>query len=326
MNALSSRLVIVALLVICVGTACESSRSGEAQPDESQSTAAQTATDEQAANKPSTATPPKDWVETRVDDAKKRLQSSKAGELVWQSLEAHGGLSRWYENGPMYFRFNYQPLGDSTNRDTLQTIDTWSARARHQITDQPETEFGWDGKQAWVKPSDADVAINPRFWALTPYYFIGMPFVLADPGVNLELIGDKKLVRTDETTPKPKAQTFSVVKATFDDGTGDAPDDYYVLYFEPATHELRALRYVVSYPGFFPDGGHSPEKIMFFDGAQTAAGITLAEHLPTHKWDAEAEKPLKKVTDIDVSDLEFRPDTPAAYFEVPAGAKVLEGY
>jgi hypothetical protein len=319
-------LIIATLFAVSLLTACESPQTNEAEATDPSATApaedqAEARIEEQQAE---TATPAEDWVATRVDESQKRLQSTRAGEIVWESINTHGGLTQWFGNGPMHFRFNYQPLGDGTTRDTFQTIDTWSARARHQMADDRDTEFGWDGEKAWVKPADAELSVNARFWALTPYYFIGMPFVLADPGVNLELIGDKKLARGEGE--KAESKTYKVVKATFGEGVGDAPDDYYVLYFDQNQSELRALRYVVSYPGFFPDGGHSPEKIMFFDGEQTAEGITLAERLPTHKWDAEAERPLEKVTDIEVSELAFRPDTPADYFEVPEGAKVLEGY
>lgn len=305
--------ILLAIVTTLALTACQSAP--EQQPK--QDPVEEETTDEVAEElEDQTATPPESWVTERVAESKERLQASEAGKLVWSSIEAHGGLQRWFENGPLHFRFNYQPLGDGTARDTYQTIDTWSSRARHQLADNQDVEFGWDGQQAWKKPADAELSVNPRFWALTPHYFVGMPFVLGDPGVNLEMVGEKEL----------QGESYNVVKATFDDGTGDAPDDYYVLYLHPDTNKLRALRYVVSYPGFFPEGGHTPEKIMLYEGEQTVEGITFAKNFPTHKWDTEAEKPLDKVTAIEMSDVEYRPDTPKAYFDVPEEAKVLEGY
>ncbi len=58
------------------------------------------------------STPPKEWVEQRVASAQNRLSATRSGRLLWRSIETHGGLSRWFSNGPLYFRFNYQnPLG-----------------------------------------------------------------------------------------------------------------------------------------------------------------------------------------------------------------------
>jgi hypothetical protein len=264
---------------------------------------------------PQTATPQDSWVSERTAEARERLSKDEAGKLLLRSIDAHGGLDRWYENGPLYFRFNYRPL-EGTARDTYQTVDTWSSRARHQLADARNTEFGWDGEKAWVSPADADIKNNPRFWALTPYYFVAMPFVLADPGVNLEKTG------TAELHGKP----HDVLMATFGDDVGDAPDDYYVVYLDAETGHFGGLRYVVSYPGFFPDGGHSPEKLMVFEGDQTIDGITLAREFPTYKWNAETKERGEKVTDVTMTEVEFRPETLDSYFAVPDDAKVIEGY
>ncbi len=315
---MSIRIALFAASLLMIAVGC-SEPNPIPDPSDSNGQPAQMPTANGAANgvhSDRTATPDEQWVETRVSEARNRLQTSEAGQLVWRSIKAHGGLDRWYENGPIFFRFNYRPLGGQTVRDTYQVVDTWSARARHELADERAIQFGWDGEKAWVRPADAELDITPRFWALTPYYFIGMPFVLADPGVNLEMVGEKML----------DGQPYRVVKVTFGEDTGDAPDDYYVLYFEPETHQVRALRYVVSYPGFFPDGGHSPEKLMYFEGEQTVRYITLAERYPTHKWDPETEQPGEKVTDIQLDEVEYRPDTSADFFEIPGGARILEGY
>lgn len=292
-------------------------QSNETQPSEPQAkTGAEATATPPAETEPKTATPPDAWVAERTAEARDRLAETDAGQLVWQSIEAHGGLTQWFANGPLFFRFTYSPLGDRTVRDTFQTVDTWSSRARHQLADAPGTEFGWDGEQAWVSPADADPKTNARFWALTPYYFVAMPFVLADPGVRLEKTGTAEL----------HGRPHDVLKATFGDGVGDSPDDYYVIYLDRETGRFGGLRYVVSYPGFFPDGGHSPEKLMVYEGDQMIDGITLAKAFPTYKWDAEAGERGERVTDVTMTEVEFRPETPDAYFAVPDDAKVIEGY
>lgn len=253
-------------------------------------------------------------VKKRVAEAKERLRDSKAGKLVWSSIEAHGGLAKWYSNGPVYFRYNYVPLGDRTTRDTYQTVDTWSARARLQMVSDKSKEYGWTGSKPWQKPADWTPPHHVAFWALTPYYFVAMPFVLSDPGVNLEYKGLSKL----------GGDEHHLIYVTFDSNTGQSPDDYYYVYLDKKSKKLDALRYIVAYEPFFPEGGHSPEKILDYRGTQQIDGITFAKTHHYYKWNPDKKLDGKKVTNGTVSDVSFRPDTPDSYFDMPESGSVWE--
>ena len=198
----------------------------------------------------------------------------KRGQRIGQAIEAHGGLAAGTANGPLAFRFNYRPLDDGTPRDTYEVASYWSAQTRHRLVQDITVQYGWDGQQAWVYPTDTLIPYDVRFWSLTPYYFVGIPFVLADEGINLALL------ESDTLAGKP----YDLVKVTYEDGVGDAPDDYYVIYVGPDDNRVDAIRYIVSYPGYFPDGGHAPEKLMTYQGAQTVDGITLPERYRTFWW------------------------------------------
>ncbi|GMN07001.1 hypothetical protein MTsPCn5_23900 [Croceitalea sp. MTPC5] len=258
---------------------------------------------------------PNSWITSRVEKTRERLYSSDAGKVVWQAMEAHGGLDKWYQNGPISFRFNYQPLDGGTPRDTYQAIDTWRSKARHYQAKDSTSQYGWDGKDAWVIAKDSTVfPYNTRFWSLTPYFFAAQPFVLDGNGVNLELL--------DQRTHNQRKQ--DVIKVTFDEGTGDAPDDYYVLYFDSETHILSVIRYIVSYPGYFKDGGHLPEKFMELNGEQLADGISFPKEYKTH-WLTEEELPGEHITNITLSDIDFKSNLEDGFFKAPKGAKILKG-
>ncbi|MGB6154189.1 MAG: hypothetical protein WBG48_19555 [Pricia sp.] len=258
---------------------------------------------------------PDSWIENRVTKAKEKLQTSEAGNIVWDAMEAHGGLSNWFANGPITFRFKYQPLDDGEPRDTYQTIDTWRSHARHFSATDSTQQYGWNGKDAWLKAKDSNVFnYNTRFWSLTPYFFMAQPFVLEGEGTNLELQDQVEF----------KNNRYDVVKVTFDSGTGDAPDDYYVLYFDSESSQLGVIRYIVSYPGYFEEGKHTPEKFMELLGEQTVDGITFPENYKTY-WLAEDNGPGEHITDIELSEIEFLPKLESSYFDVPKEAKVLEG-
>lgn len=256
---------------------------------------------------------PDSWIKERVTNSENRLQQSDGGRKVWKSIEAHGGLKNWYARGPIRFHFDYKPEDGSTRRNTYQTVDQWSIRSVHELASNREVKFGWDGENAWIWPDTVHLPINPRFWANTPFYFLGLPFVLADEGI----------IYHDLQSDSLNGHWCDLVKVTFEHGTGDAPDDFYVLYMDHSSHLQVALRYVVSYPGFFPEGEHSPEKIMVLKELQEVDGISLAVGYRTYWW---REQVGDYITDIDVSEVSFEPDLPKEFFSMPSGAKIQDGF
>ena len=252
---------------------------------------------------------PDTWIKERVSKAQQRLEATPAGKIVWQAMEAHGGLAHYYKQGPLSFHFDYKPLDGSTRRNTTQTVNTWNNTARHQNIEDAHQEFGWTGEKAWKKVKDSTAfPFDMRFWALTPYYFLGQPFILDGEGVNLEKLEDKSF----------KNKMYDAIKVTFSAGTGDAPDDYYVLYFGKENHKLAVIRYIVSYPKYFPEGGHLPEKLMALQGTTTVNGIELSTGYHTH-WLTKDEQPGEHITTITVSDISFKPEVEKTYFETPEG-------
>ena len=247
---------------------------------------------------------------TRIEAAYDRMEGDSAAALILRAIEAHGGLEAWYGNGPLYFHFNYQPLDDGSPRNTLAWNDYRSSRAVHALATDTTQRFGFDGTEAWSTTGERVAGMSPRFWSLTPYYFVGLPFVLADEGINFETLPQREMDGT----------IYDLVKVSFADGTGDAPDDYYVLYLHPETGQLDALRYIVSYPGYFPDGGHNPEKLMKITGKTKVDGITLPSGYATYWWN-EGE-PGEAITDITVSDYRYLPDLPESFFARPEDARV----
>ena len=258
---------------------------------------------------------PEGWIRKRVQKAAQRLNATEAGKIVWQAMEAHGGLENWYGNGPVSFHFNYQPLDGGVPRNTYQVIDTWSSRARHYQAGDSLSQYGWDGKKAWVMAKDSTTFnYNTRFWSLTPYFFMAQPFVLDGKGVHLELLPQRN--------HNDKIQ--DVIKVTFDPGTGDAPDDYYILYFDGETHLLNVIRYIVSYPGYFEKGKHLPEKFMLLEGKQTINGIPFPKTYKTF-WLTSDGQPGEHITDITLDAIAFMPKLESELFHSPPEAKILDG-
>jgi hypothetical protein len=290
--------LFVATLLVVIFTGCQN------QADQSTETS----------QAETSALKPESWITERVEKARQRLDSTEAGKIVWQAMEAHGGLQNWYSNGPLSFHFDYVPLDGSTVRNTYQTIDTWSNRARHQNVVDRTQEFGWTGEKSWKQVRDStSFPFDMKFWALTPYYFLGQPFVLDGEGIRLEKLADAL----------HKGTPYDAVKVSFAAGTGNAPDDYYVLYFGKNDHKLAVIRYIVSYPAYFEAGKHAPEKFMELLGTTVVDGIELATGYHTH-WLTDDEKAGEHITTITVDSISFDPTVKNAYFEMPEGAEVIE--
>ncbi|MTB51169.1 DUF6503 family protein [Lewinella sp. W8] len=249
--------------------------------------------------------------QSRIEAATARLKASPEGELVLQAIDAHGGLERWYAQSPLYYHFNYQPLDGGTARNTFIVNDYLRSRSHHYLATDTTQQFGFDGREAWSTTGDKIGGMNPRFWSLTPYYFVGLPFVLADAGINFSSLPETEM----------NGNIYKLVKVTYDTGTGDAPDDYYVLYLNQRTGQLDALRYIVSYPAYFPDGGHLPEKLMQITGKTEVDGILLPTGYATSWWNDGV--PSETITEITVADYAFMPEMEPAAFAMPDGAKVF---
>ncbi|WP_452231545.1 hypothetical protein [Lacinutrix sp. MEBiC02595] len=257
---------------------------------------------------------PDSWIQERVEKANKRLNTTEAGKVLWNAMKAHGGLDKWYGNGYFSFRFNYEPVDGKGIRDSYQTIDTWSNKARHNSIADSTSIFGWDGQESWVKAKDSSsFAYDTKFWALTPLYFSGHPFVLDGEGVNLELLPEQEF----------QGSMQKVIKATYDAGVGSAPDDYYILYINTKTNLVDAFKYIVSYPKYFPNGGHAPEKITVTQGTTTVDGIVFATGFKTYWSTTDKDGLGQYITKITVSDLSFSPTVEENFFSKPEGAKVL---
>lgn len=255
---------------------------------------------------------PNSWIENRVAKAEKRLSESEGGQIVWRAMEAHGGLEQWFKNGSLAMRFNYQPLDGSTQRDSYQVVDVWQNRAVHESIKDSTLRFGFDGENAWQMAKDStSFAYDTKFWAMTPLYLMGFPFVLDGEGVNFEKLPSFMY----------KGKANDVVKVTFAPGTGDAPDDYYILHFDAETHLLVATRYIVSYPEYFKDGGHAPEKFMEVGPLENVEGVLLPTWLKTH-WTVDG-LPGEHITTIEISRLEFKDNLPKDYYKMPNGAEIL---
>lgn len=189
-------------------------------------------------------------------------------QIVQDMIAAHGGMAVW-KNAPA-FSFSDQ-WGDRPPSHFV--VDQHSRRA-YMDTPATGTSLAWNGEKAWS--ANWSSRTPPRFMALLTYYFINIPWLTQDPGVELGEPGTG-------TLPGDSTQ-YTTVMMTFAPGTGDTPDDYYRLYIHPETKMLRAVDYVVTYRALMPEGHtSSPEHCLIYDGMTEMDGLRLPSHFTIYE-------------------------------------------
>lgn len=226
-------------------------------------------------------------------------------EPVQRMIEAHGGMEPWSQ--VTSFRFTEAwGLPDGSTTPAMRVMVEPGARrvAMHAV--EGESRLGWDGETAWSLNYQG---LPPRFVALLDFYFLHLPWLTMDPGVRLEEAGTARL--WDDPTE------YHLVKVTFDPGTGDTPDDFYDLYIDPATHRLKACRYVVTYQALLTPGEtQTPPHVLVYDEYATVDGMVVPTHFTIY---LEDHSPFATCT---IGDWSLQEPFDASLAAMPEGAVV----
>lgn len=166
------------------------------------------------------------------------------------------------------------------------------------------TTLVWDGAHAWVSPAAAETH-GARFHLLTWPYFLSLPMKLSDPGARLAPLGERPLL----------GKSMPAARMTFAPGTGDTPDDWYVLYRDPESDRLAAVAYVVTYGKSREQAEKEPHSLVYSD-FETVGGVTLATRWTFYAWDAQQGVHGDPIGAGSLSGLTFLPP-PAGAFDPP---------
>ncbi len=184
--------------------------------------------------------------------------------IVLDMIDAHGGMVPWRSAGTVSFEDEFTSPGGPPEVSRVMV----DQRTRRAYIDFPGTDMSltWDGRKAWGMNWKSTTP--PRFLALLNYYFVNLPWLTMDPGVELAAHG-AALMGADSTE-------YAIVMMTFAPGTGDTPDDYYRLYIDPQTKRLKGFAYVVTYQALLPPGMEStPEHLLVYDAFETVNELVV---------------------------------------------------
>ncbi|MFL1896979.1 DUF6503 family protein [Aquimarina sp. 2-A2] len=199
-------------------------------------------------------------------------------------------------------------FGGQERLDAKVTMLTNSSKIRIDKKDGSKLIF--DGSDVYLCPMDANDK-GARFDMFTWTYFFGLPYKLSDEGANIVMADDKSL---DD-------KIHSTAKMTFEPGTGDAPDDWYVLYKDNESNLLKAAAYIVTFGNKEGEEKKPEPHAIQYKDYQMVDGIPVAMQWEFNNWSA-ANGMAEKLGEATISDVTFMEEE-SDLFATPENAKKI---
>jgi hypothetical protein len=194
-----------------------------------------------------------------------------------------------------------------TTTATLTTL-TSSGKMRLQYADGKTVVF--DGKKIWLNAGDATANRQARFDIFMWQYFFMAPFKMDDAGTNWQLLTEKTLDDTE----------YARAKLTFKNGTGDTPNDWYIVHRNKATDYLAAMAYIVTFGKPIAEAEKKPSGITYADFI-TVEGVPFATTWKFWKW-SEQRGFFDPKGSAKIKNIRFLKPT-ADTFAPPSGSKEI---
>ena len=175
-----------------------------------------------------------------------------------------------------------------------------------------DTEIIFNGEKYFISPDTAKWR-GARSSIFTWQYFFMAPYKLNDPGTKWELTGEKLI----------SGRPHNTGKLSFASGTGDAPDDWYLIYQNPQDSIMNGMAYIVT------GGGTSQEEaeknahaIYYRDYQELSNGISISSNWDFYNWNEEEGFNGDPIGTAAISNVRLMKEE-GNIFELPAGAKEI---
>jgi hypothetical protein len=129
-----------------------------------------------------------------------------------------------------------------------------------------------------------------KTWA----YFLKAPYKLNDPGTKI----------SGEGAANMKGRSYDTAKLTFASGTGDTPDDWYMLYRNPESDRLQAMAYIVTAGKTVEEANKDPHAISY-DDFEVIDGIPVAANWNFWGWNAAKGFSEETIGEARLSNIQF---------------------
>lgn len=225
-------------------------------------------------------------------------------------LESTHKVSDFYKSEVVSFDLELY-FGGQLMFDGTVTTATNSSKIKMEKKDGSVVLF--DGEKIWLDSRDTTYKESrARFDIFTWQYFFALPYKLSDQGTKWELLGERKLTEAN----------LSAGKMTFESGTGDAPDDWYVVYSNK-DNLIAGAGYIVTFGGTPAEKAVENAHAITYSNYQMAENILVATDWKFYNW-SEAEglkgEPIGSAT---IKNLKFMAMEEVSFTKPEAAKEVM---
>jgi hypothetical protein len=192
-----------------------------------------------------------------------------ASEFVEQIKKAQH-IDQFYKQKAIAFDIETMVNGKATTA-TLTTM-TNSGKMRLQYANGKTVVF--DGKKIWLNSAEVGADKQARFDIFMWQYFFMAPFKMDDAGTYWQLMTDK-IIDDNE---------YARAKLTFKNGTGDTPNDWYIVHRNKATDYLSAMAYIVTFGNKAVTEAEKRPNGITYDDFISVEGVQFATTWRFGKW------------------------------------------
>ena len=218
-----------------------------------------------------------------------------------RGIEAHGGHAQW--DG--FALLTYELVrGESSEHHTIDL------RTRRTVQKAENHAMGYDGEAVWVSPDADAFSGNPHFYNGLYFYFFAMPFVLGDPGVISEALGQRRI----------DGVSYDVVAFPMKPMSALHPMIPIWPHFDPATGQLRMLLYTVTFNDGQPNTNYN---VIRYDEWLEVSGLTVPAEVTFHRWNKETQILGEKRGEATFTNVQFQPTMDASIFERPTNSVII---
>lgn len=199
--------------------------------------------------------------EAAAEPAISKAHLDDAPASLLKVLEAHGGYETWAKQQTMTYT-----LAAKKEKHQIE-LPTRKVRLEGE-----KWTIGYDGDAVWIQQDSTHFGGSARFYHNLYFYFIAMPFVLADPGIVYEEIPAISFEGVD----------YPGIKVSYQADVGDSPDDNYILYYHPETFQMEWLAYTVTYRSKEPSDNF---RLIRYADWKAVNGLVLPHKLTWFKYE-----------------------------------------
>lgn len=182
-------------------------------------------------------------------------------------------------------------FGGTERLNGTMTLATNSSKGLIEYKDGRELYYDQD--IVYVDSTTENTA-SARFAAYTWSYFFLFPYKLTDPGTHW----------SDEVAVTLNDEVYNSQKLTFDEGVGDAPDDWYITYSDSKTNLMKVAAYIVTAGGSTVEEAEVDPHAISYHDYKDIDGVALAHSWKFWEW-REDSGLTRQLGKADLSNFQF---------------------